>query len=36
MVVSGIFTIFRGSVLNSAPLIVAGLLIDPGGVSVFG
>jgi hypothetical protein len=35
LVIAGIFSIFRGAVLWGAVLIVAGLLVGPGGVSVF-
>jgi hypothetical protein len=35
LVVSGIVTILRGSVLFGALLIVVGLLVGPGGVSIF-
>ncbi|WP_020524554.1 GPGG-motif small membrane protein [Catelliglobosispora koreensis] len=35
LVVSGIFAIFRGSVLWGIVLIVVGLLVGPGGVSIF-
>jgi hypothetical protein len=35
LVVSGIVTIFRGSVLFGIVLIVLGLLVGPGGVSIF-
>jgi hypothetical protein len=34
-VIAGIVTIFRGSVLTGIVLIVIGLLVGPGGVSVF-
>ena len=34
-VVAGIVTIFRGAVLAGIVLIVIGLLVGPGGVSVF-
>ena len=36
LVIAGIVTIFRGSVLFGAVLIVLGLLVGPGGVSIFG
>lgn len=35
LVVSGIVSLFRGEVLWGAVLIVVGLLVGPGGVSVF-
>ena len=35
LVVAGIVTIFRGSLLYGIVLIVLGLLIGPGGVSIF-
>ena len=35
LVIAGIVTIFRGSVLFGIVLIVIGLLVGPGGVSVF-
>jgi len=35
LVIWGIITIFRGSVLMGIVLIVVGLLVGPGGVSVF-
>ena len=35
LVISGILTIFRGSVLFGILLIVVGLLVGPGGVSIF-
>jgi hypothetical protein len=35
LVIFGIFTMVRGSVLWGAALIVLGLLVGPGGVSVF-
>lgn len=34
LVISGIVTIFRGSVLFGVVLIVVGLLVGPGGVSI--
>jgi len=34
-VIAGIVTVFRGSVLAGIVLIVIGLLVGPGGVSVF-
>jgi len=36
LVIAGIVTIFRGSVLFGIVLIVLGLLVGPGGVSLFG
>lgn len=36
LVVSGIVTIVRGQMLMGILLIVAGLLVGPGGVSIFG
>jgi hypothetical protein len=35
LVIWGIVTILRGSVLYGALLIIVGLLVGPGGVSVF-
>ncbi|WP_202388295.1 GPGG-motif small membrane protein [Nocardioides flavescens] len=35
LVVSGIVTLFRGQVLWGVVLIVVGLLVGPGGVSLF-
>ena len=35
LVISGIVTLFRGQVLLGIVLIVVGLLVGPGGVSVF-
>ena len=35
LVVAGIFAIFRGQMLWGIVLIVLGLLVGPGGVSVF-
>jgi len=35
LVIFGIVTIFRGSVLMGIVLIIVGLLVGPGGVSVF-
>ncbi|MEN3273788.1 MAG: hypothetical protein V7636_2549 [Actinomycetota bacterium] len=35
LVIFGIVTIFRGSVLLGIVLIIVGLLVGPGGVSVF-
>jgi hypothetical protein len=35
LVIAGIVTILRGSVLYGAVLIVVGLLVGPAGVSIF-
>lgn len=35
LVIAGIVTIFRGSVLWGIVLIIVGLLVGPGGVSIF-
>jgi hypothetical protein len=35
LVIAGIVTLFRGGVLAGVVLIVVGLLIGPGGVSIF-
>lgn len=35
LVVSGIFALFRGQMLWGIVLIVVGLLVGPGGVSIF-
>ena len=35
LVIWGIVTIFRGSLLMGIVLIIVGLLVGPGGVSVF-
>lgn len=35
LVVSGIFSLFRGQVLWGAVLIIVGLAVGPGGVSIF-
>ena len=35
LVVAGIVTLLRGSVLYGVVLIIVGLLVGPGGVSVF-
>lgn len=35
LVISGIVTIIRGSLLFGILLIVVGLLVGPGGVSIF-
>lgn len=35
LVIAGIFAIVRGQMLWGAVLIVVGLLVGPGGVSVF-
>ena len=36
LVISGIISLVRGSVLWGIALIVLGLLVGPGGVSIFG
>jgi hypothetical protein len=36
LVISGIVTLVRGQVLFGVVLIVVGLLVGPGGVSIFG
>ena len=36
LVIWGIVTIFRGGVLLGIVLIIVGLLVGPGGVSIFG
>jgi hypothetical protein len=35
LVISGIVSLVRGSVLWGAVLIIVGLLVGPGGVSIF-
>jgi len=35
LVISGIFALFRGQILWGIVLIVVGLLVGPGGTSVF-
>jgi len=35
LVIAGIVTIFRGGILAGIAMIVIGLLIGPGGVSIF-
>lgn len=35
LVIAGIFSIFRGQMLWGIVLIIVGLLVGPGGVSVF-
>jgi hypothetical protein len=35
LVVAGVFALFRGQVLWGVVLIIVGLLVGPGGVSVF-
>ena len=35
LVISGIVTLIRGSVLWGVVLIILGLLVGPGGVSIF-
>ncbi len=36
LVVAGIVTLIRGGVLAGVVMIVVGLLVGPGGVSIFG
>jgi hypothetical protein len=36
LVIAGIVTIVRGSMIMGIVLIVVGLLVGPGGVSIFG
>lgn len=36
LVIAGIFSLVRGEVLWGAVLIVLGLLVGPGGISIFG
>ena len=36
LVVAGVVTLLQGSVLLGVLLIVVGLLVGPGGVSIFG
>ena len=36
LVVSGIVTLVRGQVTTGAALIIIGLLVGPGGVSIWG
>ena len=36
LVIAGIVTIFRGGIILGIVLIVLGLLVGPGGVSIFG
>ncbi|HQA78949.1 MAG TPA: GPGG-motif small membrane protein [Propionicimonas sp.] len=36
LVISGIFAIVRGQMLWGIVLIVVGLIVGPGGVSIFG
>ncbi|MBM9459709.1 hypothetical protein JK386_07320 [Nocardioides sp. zg-536] len=36
LVISGIFSLIRGQMLWGIVLIVVGLLVGPGGVSMFG
>lgn len=36
LVIAGIFAIIRGAILWGIVLIIVGLLVGPGGVSVFG
>jgi hypothetical protein len=35
LVIAGIVSLFRGSILWGVVLIVVGLLVGPGGVSIF-
>ncbi|HEY7438174.1 MAG TPA: GPGG-motif small membrane protein [Acidimicrobiia bacterium] len=35
LVIAGIVTLFRGGILAGIALIIVGLLVGPGGVSVF-
>ncbi|GAA3817331.1 GPGG-motif small membrane protein [Nocardioides panacisoli] len=35
LVVAGIVSLFRGQILWGAVLIIVGLLVGPGGVSIF-
>lgn len=35
LVIAGIFTLIRGGILWGIVLIVVGLLVGPGGVSIF-
>ena len=35
LVIAGIFAIFRGQMLWGIVLIIVGLLVGPGGVSIF-
>ena len=35
LVIAGIISLIRGSLLAGAALIIVGLLIGPGGVSIF-
>ncbi len=35
LVIAGIVSLFRGAVLGGIALIVLGLLVGPGGVSIF-
>lgn len=35
LVISGIVSLFRGAILWGVVLIIVGLLVGPGGVSVF-
>ena len=35
LVIAGIVTLFRGAALQGIAMIVIGLLIGPGGVSIF-
>lgn len=35
LVIAGVFSLFRGAVVAGIVLIILGLLIGPGGVSIF-
>jgi len=35
LVIAGLVTLFRGGVLAGIALIIVGLLVGPGGVSIF-
>jgi len=35
LVIAGLVTLFRGGVLAGVALIIVGLLVGPGGVSIF-
>ncbi len=35
LVIAGILAVFRGTVLGGIVLIIVGLLVGPGGVSIF-
>jgi hypothetical protein len=36
LVISGIYSLFRGQMLSGVALIIIGLLVGPGGVSIIG